>query len=235
MASPPKNQRVHRDAAHKLLGAMLPDTGLIRAGAIELSVLAQKAGYANNPEAMAELIRVLDNRLKLITPVESDSVDRSEDPASPKPSKKETRYQLTHDSLIPAIRRWLAQYEEGSITGRAKRDLKARSLAWAVGREDRQLPSLLQWTRFSVLVRRGDRGEDEQAMMSVAGRKHGRSILIAMTLLIAGMLGAQHLRNESRADSLVNQLAIATTQELPRILSQIDSEQDLVAPSCGSG
>ena len=226
----PKNRRTHRDAAHKVLGAMLPETGLIRAGAIESSILARAAGYANNSEAMTDLIRVLDNQLKLITSVEPDSIETSEDANVSDVAHSEARYQLTHDSLIPAIRLWLAQHEGGSIKGRAKRDLKARSRAWAVGYDDRQLPSLFQWTRFAALVRRIDRSEDERSMMAAAARKHGRSILITMALLVAGTIGLRYIRNESRINSLVRQLAIATTDELPGILNQIEEDQYLAAP-----
>ena len=66
--------------------------------------------------------------------------------------------------------------------------------------------------------------------MSVAGRKHVRSIILATTLLVSAILGFRYWRNESRANSLVNQFLVTTVDELPRLLGQIDRERKLVEP-----
>ena len=224
--SAPNNQRIHRQAAHRLLGAMLPETGLIRGGSVELSELACAAGYSDKPDAMDDLIRVLDSRLKLITPVEGETTS----PVSPKADARvsENRYQLTHDSLIPAVRRWLAKHQDSSMTGRAKIHLKSRSQAWAEGQEHRQLPSILEWVQFSALVRTRQRSPIEQQMMKAANRKHGRSIGIVTVLSILAALAGIHLRDESRSDRLLSQLSIATAAQLPHTLNEIESNHEIV-------
>ena len=222
--SAPKNQRVHREAAHKLLGAMLPDTGFIRGGSVEQSVLARAAGYTDKPDSMSDLIRILDSRLKLITPVEGDSSNDS-----PPSIKTDNRYQLTHDSLVPAITRWLTKHQDRSVRGRAKSHLKSRSQAWSDGQEDRQLPSIIEWLRFSTLVHARDRSPNEQAMLRAANRKHGRSIALATGLSIVLSLAGSHFRNELHSDRLLKQLSIATATELPNTLNEIELNHEIVA------
>ncbi|MEM8913393.1 MAG: serine/threonine-protein kinase, partial [Planctomycetota bacterium] len=211
--SAPKEQRIHQAAAHRLLAAMLPETGLIRGGSISRADLMKASGYDESPELMSDLTQILDTRLKLITEVESGegAVDR-----------KSTRYQLTHDTLIPALRRWLMRHENGSMRGRAKGQLRHRSNAYAERDDRRQLPSMFQWAQFGLLVRRRDWTPAERRMMHAAGRMHG--VLIALLLFVAGALwfGYRESRSRAVASSLVSQLMVATPTQLPETLRRID-------------
>ena len=72
--------RLHEDAARKILAALLPDSNIdIRGNMQSRSELAHQSGYTNRPQAFADVLRVLDNDLRLISPTNPDGNIQDQD------------------------------------------------------------------------------------------------------------------------------------------------------------
>ncbi|MGL4555621.1 MAG: serine/threonine-protein kinase, partial [Gemmataceae bacterium] len=107
-AAPPE-QRLHQKAAQAVLKALLPDLGTdIKGHMRSRQELLEASGYAGRPADFADLIRVLDGELLLITPADPDGKDDA--PSAPRAGGE--YYQLTHDYLVPALREWLARKQK---------------------------------------------------------------------------------------------------------------------------
>ena len=99
--------RLHQKAAQAVLKALLPEGGTRFGGrAKSYSELLSASGYAHRPEDFDVLCRILDEEVRLIThtvPVELSDGDWRE------PAKQDEHYyQLTHDYLVPSLRKWLS-------------------------------------------------------------------------------------------------------------------------------
>ena len=55
-------------------------------------------------------------------------------------------YQLTHDYLVHSLRDWLTRKQKETRRGRAELLLADRAAVWNARPENRQLPSLWQWS-----------------------------------------------------------------------------------------
>jgi hypothetical protein len=110
-ASP--KHRLHQKAAHAVLQALLPETGTdIRGQMRSRQALLDASGYAARPRDFDELIHILDNELRLITPTEAEGVAGVEWPASGDEAGRSLaralgpafpaprHHQLTHDYLV---------------------------------------------------------------------------------------------------------------------------------------
>ncbi len=104
----PPAHRVHQHAARAVLQALLPDSASDLKGRWRpVRQLQESAGYGNRPGDFAELIDILDNELRMVTPVDPSSVEGEGEGRSASPG--ELRYQLTHDYLVPPLRQWLSR------------------------------------------------------------------------------------------------------------------------------
>src|SRR5205085_8600363 len=69
----PPQHRLHQKAAQAVLKALLPDAGTdIKGHMRPRQDLLEASGYADRPHDFAELIRVLDSEVRLITPMEPE-------------------------------------------------------------------------------------------------------------------------------------------------------------------
>ena len=105
--------------------------------------LQQAAAYADRPREFAELIHILDNELRLITPTEPAGLGNGELTASP----GGRYYQLTHDYLVHSLRDWLTRKQRETRRGRAELKLAERSALWSDRPENRFLPSIREWAK----------------------------------------------------------------------------------------
>ncbi|MEL6897417.1 MAG: hypothetical protein AAFP90_15040, partial [Planctomycetota bacterium] len=100
-------------------------------------------------------------------------------------------YQLSHDFLVPSIRRWLKRELQADLTGQQMLALQERASQWIVNRETRHLPSLVQFALFVLFTPRNSWTGPQSKMMSVAGWRFGLRAAVLGTLLsvtlIAGM------------------------------------------------
>jgi serine/threonine protein kinase len=144
-ATAPPEHRYHQNAARADLQALLPETGSdIKGHMRSYAELLEASGYGSRPKDFDDLLRILDNEVRLITPTDPEGKDANSDSVlQTRPGQK--YYQLTHDYLVHSLREWLTRKQKETRRGRAELLLADRAAVWDVRPENRQLPSLLQW------------------------------------------------------------------------------------------
>lgn len=193
--------RLHAEGARRVLKSMLPGVDReIRGVRRTLSELREASCYAGRAEEFAELLRILEQDLRLVTVTESPG---GVDSKAGESGSEIVCYQLTHDFLVPSLRTWLSQKQRETVEGRVELMLEDRAAAWNARQQPRQLPSLWEWLE---ILRRTDRSrweESQRRMMQVAGRRHmRRSGTVLSVLLICLLCGFLVYR---RAESSVRQ------------------------------
>src|SRR5262249_54518644 len=140
--------------------------------------LMAASGYAGRPRDFAELVRILDGDLRLMTPTDPEGAagpdsDPVIPPAGSEPGPTDSRYyQLTHDSLVHSLRDWLTRKKKETGRGRGELLLADGASVWNARRENRQPPSLPQWVSIRLLTRPKDWTPPQRKMMRKAGRYH---------------------------------------------------------------
>jgi len=196
--------RVHQKAAEAVLRALMPEAtselrGAFRSGR-ELQVAA---GYADRPGDFADLMRILDGELRMVTP--SDPEEGGADQRGPEASK--TRYQLTHDFLVPPLRQWLTRKQRETRRGRAELRLATIAAIWRQRPEKRALPSTLEWLGILWHTRPSTWTETERQMMGSALRQQllrGVTVLVLLGSLLAGGHGRGPRRSCSRVSRRIS-------------------------------
>ena len=99
-ATAPPEHRYHQKAARADLRVLLPETGSdIKGHMRSYAELLEASGYGNRPKDFDDLLRILDNEIRLITPTDPEGKDANSDSVlQTKPGEK--YYQLTHDNLV---------------------------------------------------------------------------------------------------------------------------------------
>ena len=123
--SAPMPHRVHQRAAQAVLQALLARSAS-RTSAIDrsrYSCFARPRATRIARRDFNELMYILDNELRMVTPVDPLSLGGD---ANPTPALSgETHYQLTHDYLVPSLRQWLTRKQRQTRRGRAELQLAA--------------------------------------------------------------------------------------------------------------
>jgi serine/threonine protein kinase len=167
----PLEHRRHEAAARQALGAMLPvDRAEIRGPMVSMDDLRKASGYDSAQNEFAALLRVLDSELRLITPCDPEGTPARS--AAQIQDHDKRFFQLTHDVLVPALRRWLTRRKRDTRRGRAELILAERSEQWAASRQARYLPSAAEWARIELFTRRDEWTDHERSTMRHATRRH---------------------------------------------------------------
>ena len=118
----------HQKATQAILKSLLPDTNTdIKGRMRSIDDLRGISGYADRPADFAELIKILDNDLRLITPVDPEGSIHDEPRSLP---SGEGSYQLTHDYLVHSMRDWLTRKQKETRRGRAEIRLGTITSYW---------------------------------------------------------------------------------------------------------
>jgi serine/threonine protein kinase/formylglycine-generating enzyme required for sulfatase activity len=226
----PPHHRLHQITAQAILADLLPEGGTdIKGHMHSREELLDSSGCRNEPHRFDEVMALLDNELRLVTPADSESLQASDSGASPSIARAK-KYQLTHDYLVPSLRSWLTRKQRETRKGRAELCLAERSALWNVKPENRFLPSLWEFLGIRWLTERKNWTAPQRKMMLQAGRVNGiRSAAAAVMLLLAiaaGMSVRQVVvekQDRARAEGLVDALVNADIIKVPSIV--IDLEQ----------
>jgi serine/threonine protein kinase/formylglycine-generating enzyme required for sulfatase activity/tetratricopeptide (TPR) repeat protein len=226
--------RLHQKAAQAVLKALLPETGSDIKGQMRSEQdLKETSGYEGRPREFVDLMHVLDNELRLITPTEP--ADRGDERVAG--SSGARYFQLTHDYLVRSLRDWLTRKQRETRRGRAERRLAERSASWNARPENRHLPSAIEWANIRLLTRRRNWTEAERGMMRRAGRVHGlRALALAAAVVVALVVGLEIdrryvLANERTvAAGLVQQVARANIAQVPEIVKSMAKHRRWVDP-----
>ncbi len=93
--------RLHQRAAQAVLKALLPETGTDIKGQMRSdSDLRSASGYGDRPRDFTDLLNILDNELRLITPTDPEASGDAQ--VMPAPAGR--YFQLTHDYLVHSLR-----------------------------------------------------------------------------------------------------------------------------------
>src|SRR5262249_52966429 len=117
-ASP--EHRLHQRAARAVLQALLPEQGTdIKGHMRSYAELLAASGYAQRLKEFDDVLHILDRELRLITPTDPEATQA--DAGAPTAAVAEaSSYKLTHDYLVPALRRWLTRKQRETVRGRAE-------------------------------------------------------------------------------------------------------------------
>jgi len=216
----PQN-RLHQRAARAVLKTLLPAQGTsIRGYMRSREELLQASGYAGRPRDFSRLLHILDSELRLITPTDPDGLDIDEKSVSTAPGEEEY-FQLTHDYLVPALRQWLAGKQKETRRGRAELRLAERAEIWNARPENRHLPSLWEWCTIQTFVGKRNRTQLQQEMMRKANRYYTFGGLFLAVVLTIVFISGRELYGRLRAESLVQRILDAKTDEVPAIVAEI--------------
>jgi serine/threonine protein kinase/formylglycine-generating enzyme required for sulfatase activity len=203
----PAPRRPHRRAAMAVLQSLLPERGVVlKRGQRPRKDLLEASGYERQPAAFEELLHVLDQELRLVTPVAEDGDGGG--------IRAEPAYQLTHDYLVSSLREWLRREQRQTMRGHADQRLQEAASAWNAHREKRMLPGFVEWLTISFWSRRRRWTETQRAMMRAANRYHAGRIgvvAIVLVLLLATAIYEEHMRADMRDAARADQL-VATIQ-----------------------
>ena len=222
--SAPLTYRVHQVASREILRALLPAPGTdIRACTRTAEELAQAVRRDVGSEEFRQLLSILEEETRLLTPVDSPNVVANS-----------RAYQLTHDYLVPSIREWLTRKQRETWRGRCELRLTERASLWSSRPEHKQLPSLWETLQISLGTTSSNWTSPQANMMRQAQHWHGRRVLLIVLLLISATFGAATWRHEYRqtqlqrmADSLGDQLLVAEIDRVIPVLNEMSSTRSL--------
>ena len=218
--------RAHEQAARQVLQALLPDVGtLIRGHMRSHAELLDVSGYDHSPDRFAELLRILNSELRLITPTDPTGIETASGRESPA-----THYQLTHDYLVPSLRRWLTRRQRSTRRGRAQLLLSELTESWHVRPDPRRLPSSPEWLSIVWWTRRSDRTEQEQQVVRAKTKRMARSSLFWIVgLILLGWLGYE-TNGRFQAGAVVQSIGSADPQELPLFTANLNRYRPWALP-----
>ncbi|QDV45963.1 Serine/threonine-protein kinase PrkC [Stieleria neptunia] len=204
----------------RIMGSLLPDSDTAdlsgAARPVEFLEVVTRGLYR---KSFQRILTLLDDKLKLITAVELGEDSSDEGSVSGRPA-----YQLAHDYLVPAIRKWLTAKQLETRRGRAERKLKELSVAWQRRRENRFLPSLIEYSGIVLFSERSIWSQDDIALMVKASRRHFVRLAGMATLLLCayGMFG--HFERRRNREQLIQRLIDADIHHLPRISREFEKQ-----------
>lgn len=189
--------------------------------------MRQASGYAGRPSDFADLIRILDTQLRLITPTDPEGAALDDETAPVADAKVgAVYYQLTHDFLVPSLRAWLTQKQQETRKVRAELKLAERTNLWTAKPENRYLPSLVEWFNIRTLTDRTRWTTPQQSVMQRAGRVHslrwgtGLAAALLIGITTQQFLSSIEQRNQAtRAKTTVASLNTSRGAILPPLVS----------------
>ena len=231
----PPEHRYHQKAARGVLKALLPESGTEIKGLMRsYAELLEASGYGSRPKDFDDLLRILDNEIRLITPTDPDGKNDADTSQVQDGAKY---FQLTHDYLVLSIRDWLNRKQKETRRGRAELLLADRAGVWNARPENRQLPSLLQWLQIRSLTEKKNWTVPQQKLMQKTGRHHlTRGMLIGTLLtviIIAGFIFREHAIEQQKsvlAAGLVQAVLKADTAQVPGIIGEMADYRKWTAP-----
>src|SRR5262245_33190245 len=242
----------HQPAVRRILQALLPEHGTdIRGTRVQGTQLCEASGYTARPHLFEDVLRILDSELRLITPVEPNSLSGGDSGPRP-PSLDENSqsravraapndrfYQLAHDYLVQSIRAWLTRAQRETRRGRAELLLAEQAALWNAKPSRRLLPTRWEWARLVLFTRSREWTEPQRRMMRAATRRSSAVLALTAVLMAALVAGGLSLRElwqrsdrVSHARHVVKQLLGADTSQVARLLDELSGvDASLTTPA----
>jgi serine/threonine protein kinase/formylglycine-generating enzyme required for sulfatase activity len=236
----PLSYRIHEDAIRRVLKAMLPSSGTDIKGAAQwVDHLREVAGYADKPREFDQLIGILDNERRLITPTDNAAVNPADKNSPPARS-----YQLTHDYLVPSLRTWLTRKQTERLQGRAELRLSDIAADWGAKLENKRLPATWEYVVIRLLTDSGSWKPNERKLMEAAARFHRKRWVttVAVTAILGAVIWAfisdhtnriKQERNDNsrrRAELLVTAALNAPASAVPYAAQNVEPSREYALP-----
>ena len=158
--------------------------------------------------------------LRLITPTDPErQLDALGDPGAVASSGR--CYQLTHDYLVPSLRRWLRQEEEATYAGRARLRLAGRTAMWVNEPDVQQLPKWWEYFNILAFTRSRDWSQPQQRMMTEAGRYYATRLAALAAIVLALAWGSREAFSRFKASELVASLIKASPDNLVQAVADV--------------
>ncbi len=211
-----------RDGAIAILKALLPEEGAeIKGRKRSAAELIEAAGYQNRPREFAKLIEYLDSELRLITPTSKDPAGPAGGDDDPGAAPAGRYYQLTHDYLVPSLRKWLTRKLQEKRRGRASLLLESRASMWKVRHEDRHMPTAREYLVIWALTNPREWNDIQRSMMLHARNVHLRKAVgILGVLIVLGLVGLRFW-SDRHAEDMVESLESADIDEVPAAIDRL--------------
>lgn len=229
----PKLHRDYCEGAQRALGALLPEDGPTTGGKMCSEADLRKAADVRHFETLRG---ILDDELHLITPAEREVP--AESSQAPVPGKS---YQLTHDYLVPSLRKWLNRQEGATMAGRARLLLRERASHWISKPDNRKLPTLWEYLRIRALTDSNRWSDAQKTVMQRAARYHLSRTLpfaAAACLILVGATALAWIKwqgeaaaiKDRRMERYFSNIALAESEwqanHLKRARALLNSEDD---------
>jgi formylglycine-generating enzyme required for sulfatase activity len=214
--SAPPSYRIHRHAALAVLQTLLPaPSSVVRERLHTGRELCAAAGYTEQPGQFAELMRILDTELRLVTPVDPSGGAPHEHEGEPGRDHSAADYQLAHDFLIGPIRQWVEQKQQATRPGRARHRLATITASWADRPAPQRLASPLEWADILWHTRWRSWSAQERRMMRAATRHHMTRAALSLAAIAAVWFLIETVRTRERARSVLELALKADYPKLP--------------------
>jgi formylglycine-generating enzyme required for sulfatase activity len=256
-SSPSANprHRLHQRAARAVLKALLPEHAEnIKGRMRSRDELLTASGYAKRPRDFEDLLKVLDNDLRLLTPTEDQGSGENQrlvtrdqgsgeevghavpDPRSLSPDPYAGGYQLTHDYLVPALRDWLTRKQRETRRGRAELQLSELTSVWSASSRTQHLPAWWEWLNILLFTRASRWTPAERRLMRRASLHHAPRTAGICLLLILATAGAWswYWTADRDSEALVQQLTSADISKVPDLLQKLEPYRRWANPRLAS-
>ncbi len=217
-------------AVKKLLELMLPDSDAeLRAPMKSIVELRDNLRELNDSQ-FESLLNTMDSKLRLMTRTspEGEDGDSQEDAAD------EYHYcQLTHDYLVPSIRNWLNSKKRETWKGRAKLRLEELAPLWHKTKEDRFLPSPIDFTSMIFGLKKSQLNDVENSFLKrsslfYASRFTALAGILLIVFIVIWQIQAATLKKRSEVVSNLKQYISEPTERASELLTELERSKDLV-------
>lgn len=186
----------------RLPGAGLED-GTLKGQPVPYLELMKSAGLVGERAKFTELMRFLEFDANLISRAASSLGQAAVDDEREliETDRDGLAYELTHDFLVRPIRSWGSAKQSETIVGRADGLLARLSGNWSITRDDRFLPSVLDWGRMALFASKNEK-QIQSEFWQRSTRQASRRLAALAVIVVTLLLGALWLsRNESDAQA----------------------------------
>lgn len=240
--SAPEAHRRHEQAVRKLFHKLLPEADSDIKGSMQSrAALLEACGYGSKPAAFDELITILDSQLRLVTPADPEGDGEIDDQQIQESATRTPYYQLTHDYLVPSLRKWLTRKQAEQMRGRAELRLADIAAEWGAKPDTKRLPTTWEYFGIRLLTNAASWNPKERMAMRAATRLHGRRwALILAVMVLVGALSwnfVSEQRNRTaeshrrQAELLVDNALVAPADALPYAARNIEPLREYALPA----
>jgi formylglycine-generating enzyme required for sulfatase activity len=131
---------------------------------------------------------------------------------------------------VPSVRDWLTRKQKETRRGRAELMMADRAAVWNARPENRQLPSLTQWSQIKRLTWKRNWTPPQRKMMRNASRYHTlRGLALALVLALIGF-GTYDVHGRIQARALRDRLLDASTADVPGVVRDMGPYRRWIDP-----